>query len=416
MHKDFLLIFTLLSWQIVLGKLAEKFITISPESQWEYISKFTCDPGKGSWELKAKIHRPSDLSSTQFLSLETSIYLDTNWDETLSFPACKDKLSSSKGIKNVKIPLNGDWSELIKGTFSQTSPHVWFFALSNCNATINNSHEIRVEMHFLNSDKSEFSTEDKDLLLLYIAIFIVFALTLSRNIYHLIKVFKQTSEITPNLMMLNSAILIEFFGLVFEVAHLLVYYSNGKGWIIFDFFYHCLFIVSGLVVSFLFLIMADGWSLKYKDFPNFEELIPILLLQVLINILFVGFSKVIDDSYYKFSDFEGIPGALMLIFKICIWCWFIFTIKSQFNSLPPRKASFLMNFSVLVSFYLLGLPLLVSISWQFKNYLRNRIVKIGYNLIQILVYFLLTHLFSDKSNYYKISTLSESSLPGKRAY
>ena len=41
-----------------------------------------------------------------------------------------------------------------------------------------------------------------------------------------------------------------------------------------------------------------------------------------------------------------------------------------------------------------------------------KVITIGTNLIQIVAFFAMTHLFSEKSSYFKVSTMSDSILPG----
>ena len=67
----------------------------------------------------------------------------------------------------------------------------------------------------------------------------------------------------------------------------------------------------------------------------------------------------------------------------------------------------------MASFYFLALPATVLISWIFEAYVRNIVVVITTNVIQVIVFIFLTHLFSERSTFYKISTMSESVLPGK---
>ena len=78
-----------------------------------------------------------------------------------------------------------------------------------------------------------------------------------------------------------------------------------------------------------------------------------------------------------------------------------------------KLLDFLWKFSIMASLYFLSFPFVVIFSWVFDAYVRNKVVVILMNLIQILVFIFLTHLFSEKSTFYKISTMSESVLPGK---
>lgn len=220
------------------------------------MSKFTCDAGKGNWELRAKIHKPEDSDTSLLLKL--SIYLDGRWDDALTTNLCKGKLEYARGVRELSIPMNGEYSEMLTGSFSQTSPHVWYVAISDCDGHLTKSQGFQLEVHFINSDNTEFSTDDQSLLIFYFITFLLFFMILLKNIASLLRTYKKNFEITPNLLMLNIAITSEFVGVTFEVIHLAWYSYNGKGLNVFDFFYHCFSVISGLIISFLFLIMADG--------------------------------------------------------------------------------------------------------------------------------------------------------------
>jgi hypothetical protein len=96
-----------------------------------------------------------------------------------------------------------------------------------------------------------------------------------------------------------------------------------------------------------------------------------------------------------------------------MWGWFLFCIKDLFKSVTGRLAQFTQYFGVLASVYFLALPAVVLTSWAFVPYTRHKVVTVGAWLIQVLAVAALTHLFSEKSGYYKLSTMSASALPGR---
>jgi Ca2+/H+ antiporter len=77
-------------------------------------------------------------------------------------------------------------------------------------------------------------------------------------------------------------------------------------------------------------------------------------------------------------------------------------------------SSFVFQFAIMASIYFLVHPCLVFISWLFTPYLRLKVITIGSNAIMMLTFLALAHLFSEKSSYYKVSTMSDSVLPGSR--
>ena len=91
------------------------------------------------------------------------------------------------------------------------------------------------------------------------------------------------------MVMLNIAIALEFFSLVCLIAHLLMFSSNGRGIAAFDYLGSVTRYLSEFVMIAMFLLIANGWTLKYKDFPMPEIYVPVsaflIVLQLAISAL-----------------------------------------------------------------------------------------------------------------------------------
>jgi hypothetical protein len=118
---------------------------------------------------------------------------------------------------------------------------------------------------------------------------------------------------------------------LFKVIHIWIYSVNGYGIPVFDFFSQAFEVLSQLIVSILFILMASGWSIKYKEWPDADIYIPIVLLVVMLNLMVVGLGRITNDSYYKFSDFEGIPGYIVIAIRLLLWGWFYWSIQTTFG-------------------------------------------------------------------------------------
>lgn len=389
-------------------------VNIDPENNWRYLSKFAAEIGKGSWTAKVKFHRPVNESNANSIPLALTVYLDDNWDDAISESECRTKNRNAKREKIVRVPENGDWSNEVSGPLSQkTRTHFWYFALSDCGGKLETKHRIKVEMNFLNADGSHFSAEQQGIVYMYPVMLGVFLVFLSSNLAKLIRRFRQTEELETTLLLLNIAVGCQFSALVLEVVHLWVYAYNGRGLVVLDFFSQSLGVVASLIVTILFILIASGWTLKYREFPEADVFLPIGLLVVLMNLMIVGLGRITDDAHYKYSEIEGIPGYIVIVIRVVLWGWFVYLIRSLYGNGIGKQSTFILNFGWLASMYLLSQPILLVISWVFATYWRNCVVAAGSMLAQTLVLFSLTHLFSDKSAYYKISTMSEGVLPGK---
>lgn len=395
------------------SKTISSTITIGPDTQWKYLSKFALDVGKGNWEIKAKLLKPID-ESQNYIRLDLLVYLDSNWEDTLYAESCGEKMKLARREKSIRIPKNGDWSTEMSGTLSQRSmPHYWYFAIADCNEVFESKQRIKVELTITNSDGSQFSLEERGLIYYYAAVLVIFLVTLWGNLTRLIRKFKKTEDLETSLVILNLAVGCNFLSIVLEVIHLLVYSYNGRGVVVLDFFSQALEIISTLIVTILFLLMSSGWSLKYKELPDADTWVPVGLLVMLLHLLIVGLGRITDDAYYKFSDYEGVPGVLIVVLRIGMWAWFIFSIRKVLATTHGQLASFTLHLTIVVSIYFLAIPGLVLFSWLFVTYWRHTVISIGGLMIQTGVFFLLSFLFSERSTYYKVSTMSSSVLPGK---
>ena len=397
---------------IVYAKYVSTVITLNPDNPWKYVSKFASHIGKGTWEMKAKLMKIPDPDSKDFIDFVGTVYIDNKWEDALSQSSCEAKELASRRQKTLRVPLNGEWSDPIDGTLTQsTRTHFWYFSISSCK--IIEKYKLRVEMQFINADGSEFSAEDHGLQYVYPVIMLIFLIALSGNIFRLVRKFQKTDDLESNLLILNIAIACQLSGIFFVVIHFWIYAYNGKGFVVFDVFYQALEVLSSVMVTILLILIASGWTLKYRNFPDADVYIPISLFVVILNLMIVGLGRITEDSYYKHSDYEGIPGFFLIVMRIALWLWFLYLIQEMKQKANEKMMGFLIKFSIMASLYFLALPALVIFSWIFEAYVRNKVVVLLVNLIQISVFMFLTHLFSEKSTFYKISTMSESVLPGK---
>lgn len=398
---------------VALAKHVSQLITLAPDASWKYLTKFAMDVGQGDWSMKVRFNKAIN-DEGEDIKLKASIYLDDNWQDVMNQETCQSKVAEAKRVKNVFVPQNGEWSNEISGTLSQKArPHVWYFAISDCDKKLDSKTRLKVEMTITNIGGSMFSLEEQGLEYLYpflLAFFTVFLFSSTRKF---LQRYHHTEEIEGPQLILSLATSAAFVSLALECIHVLVYSYNGSGVVVLDFFAQALEVISHLILTVLFILVSSGWTLRYREFPDTETYIPVILLVVMLHVLIVGLGRITDDSYYKFSDYEGVPGGLLVVLRVGMWGWFIYCIKDMLKSVSGKQAAFTQYFGVVVSAYFLALPVIVLISWLFVPYARHRVVTIGTWLIQVLAIAALSRLFSEKSSYYKMSTMSSSVLPGK---
>lgn len=397
----------------VFAKQVSQIVTLAPDADWKFLTKFAMDIGKGDWGMKVRFNKSVNATDDE-VKLKASIYIDDNWEDVLSQETCQSKISEAKRVKNVFVPANGEWSTEISGTLSQKSrPHVWYFALSDCDRKLDSKTRLRVELTLTNTDGSQFSLEEQGLEYLYPLLLVFFTVFLFSSTRKVMEQYRRTEEIEGPQLILSLAISAAFSSLALQWLHILIYSYNGQGFGLLDFLAQSLEITSHLILTVLLILVSSGWTLKYREFPDTETYIPVILLVVMLHILIVGLGRITDDSYYKFSDYEGVPGIMLVVLRLGLWSWFLYSMRDLLKSVTGRQAMFAQYFGVVASAYFLALPVICLVSWAFVPYARHKVVTIGTWLIQVLAIAALSRLFSAKSSFYKISTMSASVLPGK---
>ena len=394
---------------LINSKQLSTTITLSPSEPWKYLTKFSMISGRGSFKLRAQLvaPRPEDSAPVQLVS---NIFMDRNWYEVLQESNCTDKYRGASTHYTLDLPSSGAWSREISGFLSQKyKPRFWYFTFSSCQ--IKDKAKIRVEISLKNSNESEFSAEDMGLEYAHIFILVIYFFFLSRNMLRIVVSVEKNDDVPLSMFILNGSILTQFAGILFKIVHLWVFWYNGKGVLFIDIISQALEVVSSILVSVLFILIASGWTLKYKGFPEADIYIPISMLIIAINLIVIAIGKISDDAYDKYSDYEGLSGFFIILLRILSWVWFLMLEKELEKSAAARLRNFLFNFLICVSCYFLSLPFIVVVSWMFEPWSRKLVIFVLNNLAQVGIFFYTQHLLSEKSEFYQISTLSKSVLP-----
>ena len=167
----------------------------------------------------------------------------------------------------------------------------------------------------------------------------------------------------------------------------------------------------------MFILIASGWTIKTKELPDPDILVPIGLLILTFHIIVVGLGRITDDSYYKYTDYEGWAGWVIIILRFCLFGWFLYN-WTETNKLLPKNQSkkFFENFLFLVSLYFLSLPVIaMASSYLVAPYVRHKFITGANVLVMIITMGILSYIFTSKSaTYAKISTSNMPVLPGAK--
>ena len=407
-----ILVLVLLS--TALSKSLRSTIELSSENPSGYLTKFGVDLGTGKFELKLKLFKGNKERNTQkTLPVKLRLYRDIDWD-TKTF-TCENENFASQEV--IQVPADGRWSELLKGEVGEKdTPHIWFFMIADCENVLGNPAKLKADLKLVSGDDSHLSVEMKGMKRIYLALCVLFIALLGRNLWALYKHFTTKDEIESNIVLLNIAIFFQFVSQLCHIFNIMTYEYNGKGVGAFELLGNSGGFVSEFLMITMLALIAEGWTITYKDFPVPEIYIPVIMIVGMVNLVLALISRISEDAYYLFSSFEGTTGVCILVFRLLLLGWFVYQYKNLLKEAPASTHSFLKRFGVMSGIYIMGLPLIIYSSQVLAPYKRHKAI-VGANLlVQSVTMLVLSWLFTTNSRYYKISTMSNSMLPTSKSH
>lgn len=394
------------------AKFLATTVTLDERGEWQYFSKFAVDVGTGKYLLRARFISPVVEQSDEEWPFHLAIYLDTQWDEALSQYTCDGKLRSARIDKLLTVPRNGEWSDQVSGALIQrVRPYFWYFVLADCRQELQEQIRLKVEIVTLNVDDSHYSLEDRNLGFLYLGALLVFLGTLCANGLVMLRRFRKVERMERPLLLLNSSVAAQIASIVCALVHYWVYSSNGKGVTFLDFLSQGLNLMSQLTITVILLLVSSGWTISYSDLPGLETSVPAMLLLMLVEFFAAGMSRLWDESYDKYSEFDGASGLLIVALRLSLFALFVVNSRKFYSASQGTVKTVVIRFSVIASLYFLAVPCISLASRVFAQYLRNKIVLASNFAMQLLAFVTLARLFGEHSLYHKVSTFSDSVLP-----
>jgi hypothetical protein len=395
------------------AKLVSKTVIISKKEPWAYISKFSAFEGTGSWDIKVKMTNPGNKHDHRTLDFVGSVYIEHKWEEALFESNCREKEHLSKRNQLIQVPLNGSWSMPVTGTFHQRSPYFWYFTISSCDTPQTLKAKFKVELLLLSSSNSHFSAEDEGLLWAYLVILISYTLFLYKNIAELVRMFQLTDILESHLLIHNWSIGLSVLSVILQVIHYLVYSYDGSGLLLCEAFADLTESAGGLLLMTLLLVLADGWTISYKSFPESSVYIPVAFVTISVNLIVVAVGRMSLDDYDKNSGYEGTAGNLLIFMRIALWVWFLTTCRKSYKKSTSKLQDLFLALIIIGSVYFLTIPLSVWFSSLWSKFYRKKIILGLFHTFQIFTFYFLTHSFSKSSLFYQRSSLASGILPGR---
>ena len=103
-----------------------------------------------------------------------------------------------------------------------------------------------------------------------------------------------------------SSIAVEMFHLFCLSIHYLVYSYDGEGIFVFYVFAVIAKIISQVLLIWMLLMIAYGWTISYEDLRDKDIFIIILAFVIMIHMMIAGLTFIDYGEAYKSHDFGGV--------------------------------------------------------------------------------------------------------------
>lgn len=388
-YRGWLVVLNLL---IVLSeaKFQASSISLGQDQRWGYISKFGYSPGTGNYSLKLRAVSLKGRQNALQPRLET--YLDEDWDTVLNMKDACSRKSKARKSTNMSVPSDGQWSKLFTGQVrNMVRSHVWYFVLVDCSA-LQDSVKFEYEISQLNQGQSHFSVETRWTLPSNILSLLCFVLFCGLFAKRCLAEMSSVGRLHTVIWALAAVIAMQLLAQSLHALHL---------W---------RFILSQLVQSTLLILIGYGYTLMPVDVQPGTVLL-IFSISAVIHIILVLLTKA-EDSADKFHDYDGLAGKMLLGFRLAAFVIFLWCLKSTIRGAPFRIRNLLTKFGFIGTLYFVGPPCLVLLVLVFAPYWRPPLLNTSLMFLQIGTAWWLHNLFLSRGEYFKVSELNSSSLPG----
>jgi len=429
----------LLAWIPLEAKLQVAQLHLGGVQRWGFMSKFGYAPGNGTYRLRVRVpsqtRRPDGNITLRFES-----YLDEDWNEVLSIEDPCLRTRKTRKTWNLNVPSNGQWSDPWNGQVRNTvRSHVWYFVLLHCGEKLKD-HSVRFEyeIRHLNEGDSHFTIEKQWTLpanVLSLLCFLAFSILFARRC---ISEMRGVGKLHPVIQGLVAVVGLELLAQSLHALHLLRYGYDGKGLRLLEIVAELLFVLSQLVQSTLLLLIGYGYTLLPVDIAP-DMVVLAFGIGAVLHIVLVLLIKGEDDAD-KFHDYESLAGKILLALRLMLFVGFLWALNGTMQGAPFRIRRFLAKFGFIGTLYFVGPPMVVLLVSFFAPYWRPPILTSCLMLLQILdssrsleigrVLFILqpsfqkqhgpristawwlNHLFLSRGEFFEVSELNSSSLPG----
>ncbi|KRW99052.1 hypothetical protein PPERSA_11653 [Pseudocohnilembus persalinus] len=398
------------------------------KSGFEYLTKFGVDIGTGHYQARFKLNKPvKDHIKKKLdgkpLEIDFLVLLDNQFEKLDSSMSCEEKYKKANKVIKITLNQDGKWTKWIDNELSQNvRQHMWYFAVGSCEQSENLLQKfgfnIEAEIQLVNSNGSQFSSEETGMITLYTVTFIFSLLLLA---YLFSTYLSQKYREWPIIILLFSFILLTSH-IFFYLLHLVNYSADGKGSIILQIGSYLSNMGSQFSLTLLLVLLAQGWSITYERIKKIELYIPVVTLVAMLHVGIMGLGFLDHDTPLKYHPYDGWVGYTIIGLRVCSLIYFLVYIQKTMyqKSVNLKIRDFANKLRINGGLYFISIPASVGASQIMAYYLQHRFICVTTLFIQLIATAALAITFmSKKSAYQQVAMKNRTELPsaiGLKAY
>ncbi|CAN0139953.1 unnamed protein product [Scytosiphon promiscuus] len=393
---------------------------LSPKKPWVPLTSFAFDIGTGQIEV---VFPQGSLDGVPQGTKLIAI-LDEDWPQFLAEENCvvRDRLNRwIVPLDDPETTRDGEASFLT--TIRQNvRPHNWYLVVSSCNGRNTPPKHTRIEMSatFTQPGGSHISYEDKLATKVIPAMLMGFTGAAAGIAHLFLQRKKEGGGMHPTLKFMLAALCMHWVFLAVHTLHLSAFAVNGRGFYLFDVLGEILHWGGQLLVSYVLVGLAYGWTLSsravQKFIPDDKNIVYLLagclgFLHLMFVILGRHVKTLSDDHHAKSHSLDSAPAYFLVLVRLALLAIFLLGAIKTFEAEPnPVKRSFIGRLVVLGSLWFAAMPVLVLVAMICAEYVQEPVVTVGSLLAQTLGLSVLSWLFLTRNEYYKMSSLAHTGM------
>lgn len=384
-----------------------------PERRYQFAAKFGVAPGGGDYAVRVRMP-DSPIPG----NVEVNIFVDSEWDAIANndaLPSCsKEGRSMPRTTETLQVDEDGEWSAWLNGSLrSMHHPYIAYFALTSCDDSFGDvARRTQFQFRALQFDTSQFSFELRWMFDISTAVLVI---QVAYGIYFAFRTYlfcRRLGAFHPVLMVLAGAIGVQCMAEGINCFHMLVYSLDGRGMKPVEIMSEVMLMLAQVLVSGIFLVIGIGYTLMpWKD-DDLESVAVLICCIFAVHSMLVSLGHVEEEQHDKHHHNEGFLGYAIVAIRLAIYFFFVRGARKTKQACGLQIQAFLDKFLIVGSAYFLAYPGLFIAVHLLPNHYHHPVWQTGSMIIQCAAIVGLSHLFFNRGEYFKLSSVSASMLAG----